>query len=283
MIKLLGKPVADSILAKVLKRTQNFTQKWNRPPQLAVVIVGEDPASILYTRKKEQKAKELGMDHRTIALPATASPAFVYSVIQELNQDRDVDGILIQRPLPRSFFEGEVLFWISPEKDVDAFHPLNAGKLFLGFPIFLPCTPSGVMTLLEYYQISPRGKIACVIGRSSIVGKPMVALLTQADATVIHCNSKTPQLSKLTQQADILIVAAGKMEFINKDYVQKGATVIDVGIHRDSKGKIVGDVLFEDVATKASAITPVPGGIGVMTIALLMQNTITAAELRKKI
>jgi methylenetetrahydrofolate dehydrogenase (NADP+)/methenyltetrahydrofolate cyclohydrolase len=236
---------------------------------------------MIYTRRKGEKAVELGMDHETISFPVSASPESVYAIVQKLNLNSNVDGILIQRPLPKNFSEEEVLYWVAPEKDVDAFHPVNAGKLFLGLPSFLPCTPSGVMALLEYYKISPAGKLACVIGRSSIVGKPMATLLTKADATVIHCHSKTHALASLTRQADLLIVATGKMGLIDRTFVREGATVIDVGIHRTADGKIRGDVLLDDVASKVSAITPVPGGVGVMTIAILMQNTIAAAELRE--
>lgn len=282
MIQLLGKPVADLILTTVREKTQSFIQQHHRRPKLAVILVGEDPASIIYTRRKGEKAKEIGMDHETLVFPAWSEPKDVYLIIQKLNLDPNVDGILIQRPLPKSFSEADVLYWVTPEKDVDAFHPLNTGRLFLGLPGLLPCTPHGVMKLLDYYKINPSGKLACVIGRSSIVGKPMTALLTQADATLIHCNSKTPQLSKLTLQADILIVAAGKLGLIDRTYVKVGATVIDVGIHRNTDGQIRGDVLYEDVAPVASAITPVPGGVGVMTIAILMQNTLIAAELREK-
>lgn len=283
MKKLLAKPVAEKILDEVQRRTTTFMQKCRRAPKLAVVLVGEDPASVIYTRKKGEAAVANGMQHETIRLPATSTPAEVKSVVDGLNQDPKIDGILIQRPLPRGFIEEEVLYWVSPDKDVDAFHPENAGRLFLGLPCFQPCTPAGIMALLQYYEISVAGKLACVIGRSSIVGKPMESLLLQADATVIHCHSKTPHLRDMSRQADILVAAAGKIGLFDRSYVREGAVVIDVGIHRNAEGKVVGDVLFDDVAPIASAITPVPGGVGPMTIAILLQNTIRAAELREKI
>ncbi len=281
MIKLLGKPVAEAIEQNVLFRTTQFIAKFRRPPQLCVVLVGNDPASQIYTRKKGEAATALGMSHRTISLNINSIPEQVKKVVDQLNSDPLVDGILIQRPLPKNFLENEVLNWVTPEKDVDGFHPINSGKLYLGLPSLQPCTPAGVMALLNHYQIQISGKIACVIGRSSIVGKPMASLLLKADATVLQCHSKTPRLRELTLQADLLVVAAGKMNLIDSTYIRKGAVVIDVGIHRTPEGKILGDVLYDSVASRASAMTPVPGGVGIMTIATLMQNTITAAELRE--
>ncbi len=283
MIKLLAKPVAESLQNQVRNRIRVFKDKFGRTPKLAVVLVGNDPASVIYTRKKGETAIALGLDHETLTLAAAATPGEVRTLIHKLNMDATVDGILIQRPLPVGFREEDVLYWVSPEKDVDAFHPTNAGRLFLGLPAFRPCTPSGVMELLKFYQIDPSGKLACVIGRSSIVGKPMAALLLQANATVIQCHSRTPNIRDLTKQADILIVAAGKMGLVDETYIKEGAVVIDVGVHRNAEGKTVGDVIFDRAATKASAITPVPGGVGPMTISILMQNTILAAELREAI
>lgn len=278
MIQLFAKPVAEKKRERIRERIKDFAGKYNRLPQLAVVLVGEDPASMIYTRKKGEAAAELGMKHQTILLPATSRPDEVKKVVDLLNHDKTVDGILIQRPLPKGFHEEEVLYWISPEKDVDAFHPENAGRLFLGLPCFQPCTPSGVMALLEHYNIDPSGKIAVVIGRSSIVGKPMGALLLQANATVFQCHSKTPDLKKWTSQADILVVAAGKAGLVDSSFVKPGAVVIDVGVHRNAEGKVVGDVRYESVAAVASAVSPVPGGVGPMTITILLENTITAAE-----
>lgn len=278
MVTLLAKPVAQSVQLEVKQRAENFQRQTQRAPKLVVVLVGEDPASVIYTRKKGETAVQLGLAHETLRLPVTSSPNEVKTALQRLNSDPSVDGILLQRPLPKNFKEEEVVYWISPEKDVDAFHPINTGRLHLGLPCLQPCTPAGVMKILNHYQISPAGKIACVIGRSSIVGKPMAALLLQADATVLHCHSRTPDLRRVTQQAEILVVAVGKMEMIDQSYIRKGAVVIDVGIHRNPQGKIVGDVKHDGLDSHVSAITPVPGGVGPMTIAMLMLNTIQAAE-----
>lgn len=280
MIQLLAKPVVEFNHQQVAERTRTFLKKHGRSPRLAVVLVGQNPASVIYTSKKGEAAVSVGMEHESIVLPETATPTEVKTVIENLNHNPLVDGILLQRPLPRGFIEEEVLYWIAPEKDVDAFHPINTGKLLLGLPCFKPCTPAGVMTILDHYKINPSGKIACVIGRSSIVGKPMAALLLQANATVIHTHSKTPDLPALSRQADIVIAAIGRAQAIDASYIKPGAVVIDVGINRLPSGKIVGDVLFEDVAKKASAITPVPGGVGPMTIATLLENTVWAAEQR---
>ena len=278
MLSLLAKPAAEKIHNEVRHRTQLYKSKYLQLPLLAVVLVGNDPASTIYTQKKGELAVTLGMEHTTLHFPETVSPEEVRAQVDLLNQDPRVSGILIQRPLPKNFKEKEVLYWITPEKDVDAFHPVNAGRLFLGLPAFQPCTPAGIMALLDHYKINPAGKIAAVVGRSSIVGKPMASLLIKADATVIHCHSKTPLLKNLTQQADLLIVAAGKRGLIDASHVREGAVVIDVGMHRTPEGRLVGDVLYDEVAPKVLGITPVPGGVGPMTIAILMQNTISAAE-----
>ncbi len=281
MLTLSAKPVVEELHNDVRARIQAFKQSHHRTPRLAVVLVGNNPASVIYTRKKGETAIALGMEHESVALPETASPDEVKSVVDRLNQDPTVDGILIQRPLPRGFREEEVLYWVTPEKDVDAFHPINTGRLSLGLPCFQPCTPTGVMEILRHYKITPAKKLACVIGRSSIVGKPMAALLLQADATVIHCHSKTPHLAEVARQAEILVVAAGKPGLVGASFVREGAVVIDVGIHRANEGKIVGDVQFDSVAPRVSAITPVPGGVGPTTIAVLLRNTVWAAEQRE--
>jgi methylenetetrahydrofolate dehydrogenase (NADP+) / methenyltetrahydrofolate cyclohydrolase len=280
MLKILAKPVVDAILIQVKTRVDVFVERTGRRPKLAVVLVGEDPASEIYTRKKGEDAVAVGMEHESVKLPANCSPIEVRAIVQRLNEDPNVDGILIQRPLPKGFREEEVLYWVTPEKDVDAFHPVNAGRLTLGLPAFAPCTPAGVMELLRHYGIDPAGKIACIIGRSSIVGKPMASLLLQAHATVMICHSRTPDLASLSRQADIVVAAIGKPEFIRAEHIREGAVVIDVGINRKADGKLVGDVAYDEVALKASAITPVPGGVGPMTRAILIQNTIWAAELR---
>lgn len=279
MIQLLAKPVVEKVQGQVKSRVSAFVDKHRRKPKLVVVLVGEDPGSVIYTRRKGEAAVFVGMDHATIQFPGTATPHEVQAAVKRLNDDPGVDGILIQRPLPATFREEEVLYWVAPEKDVDAFHPITAGKLVLGMPAFAPCTPAGIIELLAHYNIDPAGKLACVIGRSSIVGKPMGSLLLQKNATLLHCHSKTADLASISAQADIVIAAVGKAEMIQAKHVKPGAVVIDVGINRLTTGKIVGDVAYAEVSEKASAITPVPGGVGPMTIAMLLQNTIWAAEL----
>jgi methylenetetrahydrofolate dehydrogenase (NADP+)/methenyltetrahydrofolate cyclohydrolase len=280
MLQILAKPVVERVHNEVAQRVVAFKAKAKRSPKLVVVLVGEDPASVIYTRRKGEAAIKVGMEHDTIKFPATATPQEVKATLDRLNADPSVDGILVQRPLPKSFIEEEVLYWVAPEKDVDAFHPINTGRLSLGLPAFAPCTPAGVMELLKHYEIPVSGKTACIIGRSSIVGKPMAALLLQANATIIQCHSKTPDLAALSRLADIVVAAIGKPEAIRAEHVREGAVVIDVGINRLPSGKIVGDVAYYEVSKKASAITPVPGGVGPMTIAILLQNTVWAAEQR---
>jgi methylenetetrahydrofolate dehydrogenase (NADP+) / methenyltetrahydrofolate cyclohydrolase len=281
MTKLLyGKPVADQVLNQVRARILSFVGQHYRPPRLTVVLVGEDPASIIYTRRKRDVALSLGMEQETMTLPANASPTLVQETIQSLNENPHIDGILIQRPLPKGFSEEDVLQWIDPAKDVDAFHPVHAGRLFLGLPAFRPCTPAGIMMLLDHYGINPAGRVATIVGRSSIVGKPMASLLLNANATVIQCHRQTKNLAQHTREAQILIVAAGHAGLIDESHVRQGSTVIDVGIHRTADGKIVGDVARDRIEGLVQYISPVPGGVGPMTIAFLMKNTMDAAELR---
>lgn len=276
--ELLAAPVVDMIYQNLRPRIEAFKKSSGRVPKLAVVLVGSDPASTIYTRKKGEVAISLGMEHESLHFSSTVSSSEVRAAVSRLNSDSKIDGILIQRPLPASFVEGEVLEWVVPHKDVDAFHPHNVGRLFLGMPGHQPCTPAGVMRLLTHYKIPISGKIACVIGRSSIVGRPMASLLLQADATVIHCHSKTKDLKTLSQQADLLIVAAGKPGLVDATFLKMGAVVVDVGIHRNAQGKVIGDVDAVSISEKASAFTPVPGGVGPMTIAMLMENTVKSAE-----
>lgn len=282
---LLAKPVAESIRTQVKQRVGAFAAKHGRAPKLSVVLVGDDPASVIYTRRKGEAAAELGMAHETITFPASVSAAEVEGRIRKLNADSTVDGILIQRPsggLPRTFREEDVLYWVAPEKDVDAFHPENLGRLALGLPTFAPCTPAGVMEILKFYGIPVAGKLACVIGRSSIVGKPMAILLLRENATVLQTHSRTPDLRAIARQADIVVAAIGRPEFVDSSYLKDGAVLIDVGINRLPDGKIVGDANFENCKKKVSAITPVPGGVGPMTITILLQNTVLAAEQRHR-
>lgn len=278
MLVLKALPVLEQIRSNVRTRSLAFQAKSGRKPKLAVVLVGNDPASVIYTTKKGDAALAAEMEHISIKFPETAKPEEVFAALQKLNNDPTVDGILIQRPLPASFKEEEVLYWVKPEKDVDAFHPENTGRLVLGLPCFRPCTPAGVLEILDHYKIPIEGKIACVVGRSSIVGKPMAALLLNRHATVLHVHSKTKDLRSITTQADILVVAAGKMGLIDATFIKPSATVIDVGIHRTPQNKVVGDVNFDSASSVASALTPVPGGVGPMTISILLQNTVFAAE-----
>ncbi len=280
MQKLTAKPVTMALEALLRARIAQVSQRRGAPPKLAVVLVGDHPASQIYVQKKGETALSLGIGSETVRMPATATPDQVRAEVERLNQDPSVDGILIQRPLPPAFLEEEVLYWIHPDKDVDAFHPENTGRLVLGLPCFQPCTPAGILKLLDHYGISPAGKTACVVGRSSIVGKPMATLLLQRNATVLHCHSRTPDLATFTRQADLLIVAAGKQGLIDGSYVKPGAVVVDVGIHRTAEGKVVGDCDAASVAQVAQAMTPVPGGVGPMTIAMLLENTVWAAERR---
>jgi methylenetetrahydrofolate dehydrogenase (NADP+)/methenyltetrahydrofolate cyclohydrolase len=280
MLQLSAKPVVESLERSIQQRIDQLKKKTGRAPGLAVVLVGEDPASVIYTTKKTATADRLGMFHCSIKFPASVSPAEVRKKVDELNADPKIDGILIQRPLPPQFDPVDTLLWVEPDKDVDSFHPLNSGRITQGMRGLRPCTLLGVMKILEHYKIPLAGKTACVIGRSAIVGKPMAALLLEADATVIHCHSRTRDMARLTRQAEILVVAAGKPLLVDASHVAPGAVVVDVGIHRLPTGKLCGDVDYESVAKVASALTPVPGGVGPMTITMLMHNTVQAAETR---
>ncbi len=280
MMELLSKPVVEKLAADTAARAKALTARRGFAPKLVVILVGDDPGSVIYTTNKGKAAVACGLEHETVKLPATATPEQVRTTIEKFNRDPKVDGILVQRPLPKGFIEEEVVYWVDPAKDVDAFHPENTGRLQLGLPCLKPCTPAGIMVMLEHYGLSARGKSACVIGRSSIVGKPMSAMLLQADATVTVAHSKTADLAAVTRQADLLVAAIGRPLMVKRHHVKPGAVVIDVGINRLENGKVVGDVDFEEVAPVASAITPVPRGVGPMTIAMLLQNTVWAAERR---
>lgn len=251
-----------------------------RPPGLAVVLVGEDPASKVYVGRKGEVAGRLGFHHRQITLPADTSEAALLSVIHALNEDPVIDGVLVQLPLPRHIDATRVLDRVSPDKDVDGFHPENAGRLSQGRPRFVPCTPFGVMRLLEDAQIPVAGRRALVIGRSNIVGRPMAQLLEQANATVTLAHSRTADLASEVRRAELVVAAIGRAEHVQGDWVQDGAVVIDVGMNRLDDGRLVGDVAFDAAAARASWITPVPGGVGPMTIAMLMQSTLLSAERR---
>jgi len=280
MKTLSARPAAEALSKKVASGVEEFKALHHRVPKLAVVLVGDDPPSVIYTQRKGRKAIELGMEHETHSFSEHVTPEVVFQCVENLNQDPSVDGILIQRPLPSSFKEQEVIHWIQPQKDVDAFHPANIGLLSLGMPCLRPCTPAGILELLDYYDIELEGQLACVIGRSSIVGSPMGRMLLQRNATLLQTHSRTRDLSHVTRQADLLVVAAGKPQWIDPSFVKEGAVVVDVGIHRTPDDKVVGDVQFSSLKGHASAVTPVPGGVGPMTIAQLMQNTLDAARSR---
>ncbi len=247
-------------------------------PGLAVIIVGEDPASKVYVGRKEAMCQELGMHSEKFALPEETTQEELVALVEKLNQDEKIHGILVQLPLPKHLDEKSVINTIRPEKDVDAFHPVNVGKIMIGDYDFVPCTPAGIMELIAESKVEIEGKTCVVIGRSNIVGKPMSMLLLHKNGTVTTCHSRTKNIKEITKTADILVAAVGRANFVTEDMVKPGAVVIDVGMNRLDDGRLVGDVDFENVEKIAGAITPVPGGVGPMTIAMLMQNTFTAAK-----
>ena len=274
-----GKIISASARASIAERTAAFEAETGVKPGLAVVIVGSDPASQVYVRNKKKGCGEVGFYSEVHEMPEETTMEELLAKIEELKNNEKIHGILVQLPLPKQLDEKAVIDAIPPEKDVDAFHPVNTGKIMIGDYSFLPCTPAGVMKMLEYENISVEGKECVVIGRSNIVGKPMAMLLLHANGTVTVCHSRTKNLAEVTRRADILVVAIGKANFVTADMVKEGAVVIDVGMNRNAEGKLCGDVDFAAVSEKASAITPVPGGVGVMTITMLLENTLTAAEL----
>lgn len=281
--KLLeGKYFAAKLREEAGQKAAALKEKYGIMPGLAVIIVGEDPASQVYVRNKHKACTELGFYSEAVEMPATATKEELLDQIHRLNNDPKIHGILVQLPLPKSLqpYESEVLEAISPLKDVDGFHPVNVGRLSTGQKALVPCTPHGCIRMLELAGIPMEGAKAVVIGRSNIVGKPMAQLLLAQNATVTICHSRTKNLAEITRQADILVAAIGKPKFVTADMVKPGAAVIDVGINRIAPKKLVGDVDFEAVSQVAGAITPVPGGVGLLTIAMLMQNTVMAAQLQ---
>lgn len=273
-----GKAVAANIQREVAAATAALRAERSIAPTLAVVLVGEDPASAVYVRRKTQACHEAGIEARDHLFPKGISEASLLSLVRELNCDRDVHGILVQLPLPKDIDEARVLDAIDPAKDVDGFHPENLGRLLIGQPLVVPGTPAGIMAILEHYAIALRGRMAVVVGRSRIVGKPVAQLLLAQDATVIMAHSKTPDLAAVTRQADVLVVATGRAHLVGAAHVKPGATVIDVGVNRLPDGTLTGDVDFAAVSSIASAITPVPGGVGPTTVAMLMRNTLRACR-----
>lgn len=279
---LEGKVFAAKLKEEAGKKAQELKAKYGITPGLAVIIVGENPASQVYVRNKHRACTELGFYSEGVELPATTTREELLAEIQRLNNDEKIHGILVQLPLPKELqpYESEVLEAINPLKDVDGFHPVNVGRLVTGQKALVPCTPHGCLRMLELAEIPVEGANAVIIGRSNIVGKPMLHLLLGKNATVTICHSRTKNLAEITRQADILVAAVGKAGFVTADMVKPGAAVIDVGINRIAPKKLVGDVDFEAVKEVAGAITPVPGGVGLLTIAMLMQNTVEAARLQ---
>lgn len=278
MAKLInGKEISSEIRREIKEATEKLTKESGVRPGLAVIIVGNDPASQVYVRNKKRACDEVGFYSESYELPESTTQDELNSLIDSLNKNERIHGILCQLPLPKHLDENEVIMRIDPKKDVDAFHPENVGKIMIGDYSFLPCTPAGVMALLERSGIEVSDKECVVVGRSNIVGKPQAMLLLHANGTVTVCHSKTKDLASVCRRADILVAAIGKADFFTGDMIKEGAVVIDVGMNRRPDGKLTGDVDFASVEPKASYITPVPGGVGPMTITMLMKNTLTAA------
>ncbi len=273
-----GKAISAQIRSELKESCSAFVERNGYAPSLTVVIVGEDPASMVYVRNKARACEEVGFHSDIYRLPVETSQEELMRLIRKLNADPSVHGILVQLPLPKHLNETELLLAIDPSKDVDAFHPFNVGQLTIGHPVFQPCTPAGIMELIRRSGVDPAGKHCVVVGRSNIVGKPMALLLLAANGTVTVCHSRTKDLPAVTRSADILVVAVGRAKMIKADMVKPGAVVIDVGMNRDENGKLCGDVDFAEVEPVAGAVTPVPGGVGPMTITMLLRNTLTAAE-----
>ena len=272
-----GKAIAASVRAQVRERVAELAARTGVRPGLAVVLVGEDPASQIYVRNKGKAAEEAGIVSRQIDLPASTSERELLDLVALLSADDAVHGILVQLPLPDHIDEAKVIEAIAPEKDVDGFHPMNAGRLFTGGVSFLPCTPYGILTMLDHEKVELKGKHAVVVGRSNIVGKPAAMLLLSRHATVTICHSRTVDLPSVVRTGDVVVAAVGRAEMIRGSWIKPGAVVIDVGMNRNAEGKLCGDVAFGEAKEVAGAITPVPGGVGPMTIAMLLQNTYEAA------
>jgi methylenetetrahydrofolate dehydrogenase (NADP+)/methenyltetrahydrofolate cyclohydrolase len=277
-----GKGLADIVLKEVAAEVDLLLKRGHRAPGLCTVLVGDHSASALYVRNKRKRAKEVGIESFHYELPESAPESHLLELIAELNRDPHIDGILVQLPLPRHMSEHRIIEAIDPNKDVDGFHPTNLGRLFAGRPSLVPCTPLGCMRLLKETGVNLNGANAVVIGRSNIVGKPMAALLLNADASVSICHRHTKDLKDFTRKADVIVVAAGNPNLITADHIKEGVVIIDVGINRCADSSIIGDVDVASVKGKAGVMTPVPGGVGPMTIAMLLQNTLTTYHLRRK-
>jgi methylenetetrahydrofolate dehydrogenase (NADP+) / methenyltetrahydrofolate cyclohydrolase len=273
-----GKAIGAAVRAEIKDRVEEFSSRTGIKPNLVTVLVGDDAASRIYVRNKGKACHEAGMLSQQVDLPATLPENDLLALVAELNADPAVHGILVQLPLPDHINESRIIEAISPDKDVDGFHPVNAGRLLSGGPCFVPCTPLGIMKMLEHESVSLKGKHAVVVGRSNIVGKPVALLLLARHATVTICHSRTKDLPSVVRSADVVVAAVGKAEMIRGDWLSPGAVVIDVGINRLPDGKLVGDVAFEEAKEVAGKITPVPGGVGPMTITMLLHNTLEAAD-----
>ncbi|WP_449454288.1 bifunctional methylenetetrahydrofolate dehydrogenase/methenyltetrahydrofolate cyclohydrolase [Streptococcus suis] len=271
-----GKALGVKMQAALAEKTARLKEEKGLVPGLVVILVGENPASQVYVRNKERSALAAGFKSEVVRVPDTISESDLLDLIERYNQDDEWHGILVQLPLPAHISEEKVLLAIDPDKDVDGFHPTNMGKFWSGHPVMIPSTPAGIMEIFKEYQIELEGKSALVIGRSNIVGKPMAQLLLDANATVTIAHSRTQNLPELARQADILVVAIGRGHFVTKEFVKPDAVVIDVGMNRDENGKLIGDVKYDEVSEVASYITPVPGGVGPMTITMLMEQTYEA-------
>nr|WP_026217389.1 bifunctional methylenetetrahydrofolate dehydrogenase/methenyltetrahydrofolate cyclohydrolase [Streptococcus ovis] len=278
MQRIDGKNLAAKKQAELADKTTQLKEKTGLVPGLVVILVGDDSASQVYVRNKERSALAAGFRSQVVRLPESTTQEELLALIERYNRDSSWHGILVQLPLPKHIDEEKVLFAISPDKDVDGFHPTNMGKFWSGHPVMIPSTPAGIMEMFKEYGIELEGKHAVVIGRSNIVGKPMAQLLMDANATVTIAHSRTKDLASVARQADILVVAIGRAKFITKEFVKEGAVVIDVGMNRDENGKLCGDVDFDSVAAVASYLTPVPGGVGPMTITMLLEQTFEAAK-----
>ena len=276
-----GKELAKKIRGELKKEVEEL-KKHGIHPKLAVIMIGNDKASAVYVRNKSRVCEEIGIEFEEYLKDETTTQEELISLIDELNNSKDVHGILLQSPIPQGLDIKEAFNKIDYRKDVDGFNPINVGKLSIGQDSFISCTPHGVIKMLEEYNIETEGKRAVIIGRSNIVGKPLIQCLLNKNATVTVCHSKTQNIKEITKEADILIAALGKAKFVTEDMVKQGAAIIDVGINRNEEGKLVGDVDFENVSKKASYITPVPGGVGPMTIAMLMYNVVKAAKMLEK-
>ena len=273
-----GKLVSEKIRNVIKEKAQRIHEEFSRVPGLAAVLVGEDPASQIYVRNKRRSCEDVGIYSEEHKLSESTTQGELLSLIDKLNNDNKINGILVQLPLPSHINESIVLNSVSPQKDVDGFHPINAGYLFEGQPKFIPCTPHGIIKMLDFYNVEIEGKNAVVLGRSNIVGKPAAILLLQKNATVTICHSRTRNLNEILKNADIIVAAIGKAHFVKKEMVKEGATIIDVGINRLENGKLAGDVDFDGVKEVCGLITPVPGGVGPMTITMLLWNTLKSLE-----